>query len=159
MNIDRIRQSIRDRRSNYRLQDEFDKAIDDLNSRRNRIRGYHAYIERGQAYVHRHDYEESIADYTEAIRINPQLDDAYNVRGLAYDILGMHNDAIADYTKAMELNVQDTFATLVYYNNRGASYRERGLYDEAIRDLDRAVSVEHNAMPYLNRGLTYEKKR
>ena len=57
--------------------------------------------------------EEAIIDYTKAIEINPQFDDAYLNRGryqflcfLGYALsnLERYEDAIIDYTKALEFD-------------------------------------------------------
>ena len=66
--------------------------------------------------------------------------------------------AIADFTQALELTApEDSFSALIYHNNRGASYRELGEYSKAIGELGKAISVEANSMPYLNRGLTHQR--
>ena len=51
----------------------FDRALVDLNEavRRN-TRDHHVYWARGVAFRHKGSYEQSIADLTEAIRINPR---------------------------------------------------------------------------------------
>ncbi|MGB0384758.1 MAG: tetratricopeptide repeat protein [Ardenticatenaceae bacterium] len=44
-----------------------------------------------------------MADYSEAIRLNPDYALAYNNRGFAYEKKGERDLAIADYRKAVEL--------------------------------------------------------
>ena len=51
---------------------------------------------RGNAYFDQRDYPRAIADYSEAIRLNPQYANAYSNRGLAYEELGDHARAAAD---------------------------------------------------------------
>ena len=41
-------------------------------------------------------YKEAIADYTEAIKLNPEYAQAYNNRGFAYRELGKKEEADAD---------------------------------------------------------------
>ena len=43
-----------------------------------------AYINRGHAYINKGDYDRAIADYTEAIRLDPKYAIAYGNRGKAY---------------------------------------------------------------------------
>ncbi|MFC2002728.1 tetratricopeptide repeat protein, partial [Chloroflexota bacterium] len=50
--------------------------------------------------------EEAIGEYGEAIRLNPQLTEAYNNRGNAYADLGQFERAIQDYGEAIRLNPQ-----------------------------------------------------
>ena len=51
--------------------------------------------------------DHAIADYTQAIEINPRYATAYFNRGNAVEAKGEHDLAIADYTKAIELTPQD----------------------------------------------------
>ena len=46
----------------------------------------------------------SIADYTTAIRLDPDVAAPYNNRGNAYGALGEYKSAIADYTTAIRLD-------------------------------------------------------
>ena len=45
----------------------------------------------------------AIADYDEAIRLDPQMPEAYRDRGLLYAGKGNLNRAIADYDEALRL--------------------------------------------------------
>ena len=62
-----------------------------------------AYYLRGVTYHSKGELEKAIADYTEAIRINPDHAKAYNNRGAAYEYKGEYDKAMADYAKAKEL--------------------------------------------------------
>jgi len=54
------------------------------------------YFNRGNGYFDKRDYAHAIADYSEAIRLNPRYANAYFNRALAYDELGDHVRAEAD---------------------------------------------------------------
>ena len=43
-----------------------------------------AYVNRARSYSDKKDYDRAIADYSEAIKLDPRLATAYNLRGLAY---------------------------------------------------------------------------
>ena len=52
----------------------------------------------------------AIADYTEAIRLDPKYAKAYNNRGAAYKAKGQHDRATSDFTEAIRLNPEDAEA-------------------------------------------------
>jgi tetratricopeptide (TPR) repeat protein len=93
--------------------------------------------------------QSGIADYNQAIRLNPNDILAYNDRGNARDDLGNHQGAIADYNQAIRLN--PNFATA--YFNRGNAYANMKDYPSAIASYDQAIRLNpNNASAYLNRG-------
>ena len=97
-------------------------------------------------------FEEAIAEYDEAIRLNPQNGQAYDNRGGSYFILGQHQRAIADYDEAIRLDPQNPNA----YNNRGAVYFDLGQHQPAIQYYDEAIRLDPQlADAYYNRGLVY----
>ena len=66
-----------------------------------------AFRGRGVAYGNKGDYDRAIADFTEAIRVDPKLATAFSNRGLAYEKKGSYDRAIADYNEAIRLNPID----------------------------------------------------
>jgi Tfp pilus assembly protein PilF len=77
----------------------------------------------------------AIADYSEAIRLNPKSDNAYSNRADAYYMKKQYPLAIADATKAIEINPRASYAFAV----RGFSLFDVGRLDEASSDLAQAV--------------------
>ncbi|KAM8953240.1 tetratricopeptide repeat protein 32 [Pelodytes ibericus] len=65
-----------------------------------------AYNNRGQVKYFRVDFYEAMDDYTEAIRVNPNLEVAYYNRGLVLYRLGFFDEAIKDFQKVLQLNPQ-----------------------------------------------------
>ena len=49
------------------------------------------------------DYQGAIADYNQAIRLKPDLAEAYHNRGLIRQARGEKQEALADFHKAAEL--------------------------------------------------------
>ena len=52
----------------------------------------------------------AIADFTEAITLDPKHSDAYINRGMAWSIEGDNDNAIADFTDAIKLDPKRGFA-------------------------------------------------
>ncbi|MEE8443338.1 MAG: tetratricopeptide repeat protein, partial [Dehalococcoidia bacterium] len=97
-------------------------------------------------------HERAMAEFDQAISLNPQDGDAYLNRGFAYYSLGDLDIAIRDFTQAIRLNPQDAQA----YTNRGSAYYELERYERAIRDYEQAISIDPQfADVYYNRGLAY----
>ena len=64
---------------------------------------YWAYYNRGNAKTSLGQIEEAIADYDEAIRLNPSFDEAYNNRGLEKIKLNRIDEARQDFETALNL--------------------------------------------------------
>jgi tetratricopeptide (TPR) repeat protein len=94
--------------------------------------------------------DNKVAEYTTAIRLDPDDAVAYYNRGLAYMNLGEYNTAISDYTTAIRLDPDDAAA----YNNRGLAYDKLGKYNTAISDYTTAIRLDPDyASAYINRGI------
>jgi lipoprotein NlpI len=105
---------------------------------------------RGNAYYVKGDNDKAIADYSEAIRLNPKDAAVFSHRGSAYLAKGQHDRAIADYSQAIQLNPKDATA----FNNRGNAYYANGDHERAIADYNQVIQIDpKNARSYLNRGL------
>src|SRR5262245_65847149 len=57
--------------------------------------------ERGFSHAEKGDHDKAIADFTEAIRLDPKNATACYSRALSYDLKGDHDKAIADFTEAI----------------------------------------------------------
>ena len=76
---------------------------------------------RGLNYQANGDYDRAIADFNEAIRLQPKANFLTN-RGDAYNHKGDYDRAIENYDRALSLNPTFTLA----YNNRGVAYHSNG---------------------------------
>ena len=65
-----------------------------------------AYYNRGNVYYDLKDYPKALADYNQALRINPDYAEAYGNRGLVYAQLGEREKAVTDMEKAAQLLCQ-----------------------------------------------------
>jgi tetratricopeptide (TPR) repeat protein len=125
------------------------------------------YYKRGNGNYGVGDLDRALADYTEAIQLEPEdVDDTINnssnsyhylARGRTYRDKGELDHAIADFDQAIKLK-PDSYAAFV---ERGIAYREKGEIDHAIADFDQAMVVDpHNAWGFeddavYNRGIAY----
>jgi len=115
------------------------------------------YFIRGNENYSKGDYNRAIADYTEAIRLNPSYAEAYNNRGVVYYLKRDLDNAIADYSEAINHNYSNIEKA---YHNRGLAYDVKGDYDNAIADYTEAIRLDQNyADAYYNRGLVYFIKK
>ncbi len=63
-----------------------------------------AFNNRGNAYKIKGDYDRAIADYNEAIRLDPKMAQLYNNRGLANAVLKKdYTRSLPDFTEAIRL--------------------------------------------------------
>jgi tetratricopeptide (TPR) repeat protein len=98
------------------------------------------------------DYDEAIAEYTRAIELDPDCQDAYAWRGNCYKVTGELDKALADLNRAVRLDTGDAFA-LSY---RGEVYQEKGDYRKALADFNKAIKLSSDcASFYYTRALLY----
>src|SRR5262249_7560433 len=89
------------------------------------------YYDRAVEHHSKRDNELAIADYNEAIRIDPDDADAFYGRGNAWREVGDNARAIADYDEAIRLDPNHAPAL----NNRGAAWLAKGQSDRAVADF------------------------
>ena len=65
-------------------------------------------FERGKSFFDNGDYDSAIAQYTEAIRLDPKYAAAYNSRSLAYGKKGEYDKAKADVAEAVRIGLNGT---------------------------------------------------
>jgi predicted aspartyl protease len=101
------------------------------------------YNSRGNAFGINGQYDKAIADFDEAIRLNPQDALIYANRGRARYRKGDNDQAIADYGEAIRLNPLNAD----YYLQRGYTQFWLGRFDASAGDL--TESLRHKAnQPY-----------
>lgn len=112
------------------------------------------YSDRGLVRYLNKDYYGAIADYTNAIDIDPKNAETYCLRGAAKNLLKDYNGAIADYTNAIFYD--QNYATAYYF--RGNAKDKINDYYGAIADLTKAIFYDpKNATAYYKRGLAKHK--
>ena len=83
------------------------------------------------------DPQKAIEYLNEAIKLKPDLAEAYNNRGKAYGDLGQRQQAITDYNEAIRLKPDYAHA----YNNRGVAYFMQGNYELGCPDAQKACAL------------------
>ena len=107
------------------------------------------FFDRGADKHDKNDYQGAIEDYTQAIKIDQNHDDAYHNRGYARFELGDHQRAIEDFTQAIAIEGHDGHA----YYDRGKARFEIEDYKGAIEDFTQAIAIEGNdGHAYYDRG-------
>ncbi|MHC4777539.1 MAG: tetratricopeptide repeat protein [Planctomycetota bacterium] len=110
------------------------------------------YNGRAIAYMDLGEYERSISDLTEAIRMTPDFSGAYTNRGMTYKMMGDLSRALADLNKAVRLDPKDAVA----FYNRGLLFRDRGDWGKAIADFTTALTLKpHYDVARRARGNAY----
>ncbi|MFP4101590.1 tetratricopeptide repeat protein [Coleofasciculus sp.] len=80
---------------------------------------------------------EAIADFNQAISINPNYADAYSNRGLAYLAQGNLQKALTDLSQGIEMNPNNAEA----YYGRARTHVRLGNEEEAIADFQKAADL------------------
>lgn len=121
-----------------------------------------AYKQKADAVLSQADYRKAVADFTQAIKLDPKDKDYYLNRAKTHAVL-LRVDfnpslaaAVADYSEAIKLD--PNFAAA--YSGRGQVYEESNQQDKAFADLDRAIQLNPNdAVAYYTRAKTYSYRK
>jgi tetratricopeptide (TPR) repeat protein len=98
------------------------------------------YFFRGAAYIAKNDFDRAIADYSQAIALDPTESDYLNSRAAAYEHKKDIARAMADYDSAIKVNPKSAVA----YNNRGASFQRKGDFARASADYSEVTRLQPN---------------
>jgi lipoprotein NlpI len=108
-----------------------------------------AFYNRGNAYVLKGDHEKAIADFDEALKLEPKNASIYNNRGNARNDKGEGDAAMADFDAAIKTNPRYAAA----YFNRGNAFAAKGETDRALKDYDAAIkNNKRNVNAFIARG-------
>jgi tetratricopeptide (TPR) repeat protein len=99
------------------------------------------YNRRGKVYSAKGDTVQAIADYTQAIKLEPDNAIYFANRGLSYLAREDYDSAIADFTDAIQIGRDDTFSNAERYNWRAKAYENKGEYDKAIADYNASLQI------------------
>ncbi len=129
-----------------------------------------AYMNRGLMFsMQKGRPDEAIADFDQAIVLDPSNYEAYRQRALLYEKKGETDKAIADFEKALALSppYDEAYKDPTYIETHvrpyiethiilGVLYGRAGSFDKAIEHLTSAIRLEPgSALSYDDRGYTY----
>ena len=97
------------------------------------------------------EYDKAIADYDEAIKLDPKNANAYSYRGLAWYWKSEYDKAIADYDEAIKLDPKSPRR----YSNRGDAWQMKG----GVRQGHRRLRRGHQARPEERQRLQLPRPR
>lgn len=114
-----------------------------------------SFYNRGNAYRDKFDYDQALADYSEAIELDPKQAFAHNNRGIVHRLKGNFESAIADFGEAIKLDPKHAGAL----SNRCWTLSIVGRdFVEALANCNESLRLnarDHNTWD--SRGFTYLK--
>jgi lipoprotein NlpI len=111
-----------------------------------------AFYNRGNAHVLKGDHDKAIADFDEALKLEPKNASIYNNRGNARGDKGESDAATADFEAAIKINPRYAAA----YFNRGNALAAKGETERALKDYDAAIKNNKRSVnAYIARGALF----
>lgn len=95
----------------------------------------------------------AITDFTEAIRLDPNNREAYVRRAFQYNSQQNYAAALADYDQAIRISPSADI-----YGQRASAHWSLGNREQAFRDADEAIRLDpQNASAWFDRGLFHRR--
>jgi tetratricopeptide (TPR) repeat protein len=108
------------------------------------------YVNRGNAFADKKEYDRAIADYDKAIELDPQNAYAYNGRADTLREAGKPAQGLPDAERALQLDPNNA----EFWDTRAQIFAALGRKQEAIADYRRAVELD----PYMTGSLERLKR-
>jgi tetratricopeptide (TPR) repeat protein len=117
---------------------------------------YYAHANRGRVLAMNRDFDGALADFAEALTIDPAAPQATTYRCVAYIDMGRFEDAIADCSSVIDKLPKYQFAIC----SRAEAYMGKGNLDAALKDLNTVLSLNpNNVRAHMDRGQLFERRR
>jgi tetratricopeptide (TPR) repeat protein len=135
---------------------DYDKAIEAFSAALKKPLGHfycsYVLLNRGYALSTKSLFDQALTDYSEAIRINPELSSAHENRGWIYLRKGESDKALNDFSEAIKHNSNSATA----YYQRGMIFYNGGKFDAALADFSELVRCAPNdSQGFVMRGRCY----
>ena len=113
-----------------------------------------ALLKHGDSYLDEEEYALAIADYSQAINVEPNNEKALKNRAYAYRESSDYKNSIEDYTRVIDLEPNYQHA----YFWRAWLYDELGENEKALLDLNKLLELNPNysGIAYNNRAVAHE---
>ena len=132
-----------------------DRKVPVVNFAFTELSDHQVYINRGSAYFSKGDYDHALADFNQAVTLQPDRFDAYFNRASVYFATQDYDRALADINQTIKL--QPHFA--LAYLKRGIVYYFKGDANRALADLNHAINLQPRvAFFYHSRGEVYANR-
>ncbi len=111
---------------------------------------------RGVARRDKQDFDAALADFNEALKVDPSNHFAYTGRGETLRLKGDLRGSLADLNKGIQLDPKSPLK----FAMRCRTYRYLGDIDRALADCDKAIQFGIDFPPgYTERGLVFREER
>ena len=98
------------------------------------------WLKKGNTLNNLRHYEEALAAYEQAIRLDPKFARAYNDKGWTLSNLMRLEEAVADFEQAIRLDPNYAIA----YTNKGYAFNGLKRFEEAVAAFEQAIRLKPN---------------
>jgi tetratricopeptide (TPR) repeat protein len=106
-------------------------------------------FDQGLAALEKGNPAQAVEKFTQALKLEPELDGAYFNRGVAYMRLKKWPEALADFGRVLEIDPENA---MTYYN-RGVVYSRQRQYPQAVSEYTQAMRYDRKHwQAWANRG-------
>ena len=103
-------------------------------------------MKEGQDHLDAGRYQQALAAFEQAIRLEPRYTYAYALKGQTLSLLKRHQEALAAYERAIQIAPNEA---VLYLLKEDALY-DCGRYGEALTAVERAIQLDPNEATYHN---------